>query len=183
MKLPFHVVQMLKSRSGIDFHQPADCDLLSLDIEGKTGVHIGSTTLKRLLGFAADERQPHATTLDLIARYLGYTHWDELVAVDDKGNSGFEATGDEVRSANLTPGAKVEMTYLPDRKVVLQYIGDNRYHVTVSQNSKLSVGDEVEIVSFVCHHPLLVINVCRDGVSLGPFTAGRVSGLQSVSIL
>ena len=126
MKLPFHILQLLKRKSGNDLRQPSDCEFLSLDIESKTGVHIGATTLKRLVGFAQDERTPHTSTLDAIARYLGYTHWDEVVAVDDKGNSGFEATGDEVRSADLAPGAKIEMTYLPDRKVVLQYSGAHR---------------------------------------------------------
>ena len=68
MKLPFHVIELLKRKSGNDLRLPADCELLSLDIQGKTGVRIGATTLKRLLGFAQDERTPHASTLDAIAR-------------------------------------------------------------------------------------------------------------------
>ena len=74
MRLPFHIVQLLKDKSANDLRQPSDCEFLSLDIESKTGVRIGSTTLKRLLGFAQDERSPHASTLDAIARYLGYAH-------------------------------------------------------------------------------------------------------------
>ena len=76
MRLPFHIVQLLKDKSVNDLRQPSDCEFLSLDIESKTGVRVGSTTLKRLLGFAQDERSPHASTLDAIARYLGYAHWD-----------------------------------------------------------------------------------------------------------
>ncbi|MBO6188751.1 MAG: hypothetical protein J6O23_09675, partial [Prevotella sp.] len=64
MKLPFHIIQLLKRKSGSDLRLPSDCELLSLDIESKTGVRIGATTLKRLLGFAQDERQPHTSTLD-----------------------------------------------------------------------------------------------------------------------
>ena len=78
MKLPFHIVEMLKRKSGSGLRQPSDCEILSLDIESKTGVRIGATTLKRLVGFAQDERTPHTSTLDAIARYLGYAHWDEL---------------------------------------------------------------------------------------------------------
>ena len=87
MRLPFHIVQLLKDKSANDLRQLSDCEFLSLDIESKTGVRIGSTTLKRLLGFAQDERSPHASTLDAIARYLGYAHWDELKDIEDKGNS------------------------------------------------------------------------------------------------
>ena len=70
MKLPFHIIQLLKEKSGNELRQPSDCEFLSLDIESKTGVRIGATTLKRLLGFAQDERTPHTSTLDSIARYL-----------------------------------------------------------------------------------------------------------------
>lgn len=183
MKLPFHIVQLLKGKSGSDLRQPSDCEFLSLDIESKTGVHIGSTTLKRLVGFAQDERTPHVSTLDAIARYLGYAHWEELSKIEDNGNSDFDSSDEEVRSADLQPDAIVEITYLPDRKVRMRYLGNNHYQVVESLNSKLQVGDELEIQNFVLHHPLLVLNVWRRGEPLGQFTAGRVSGLSSVRIL
>jgi len=183
MKLPFHIIQMLKRKSGNDLRQPSDCEFLSLDIASKTGVRIGATKLKRLVGFAQDERTPHASTLDAIARYLGFAHWDELSKIEDSGNSDFDMPDDEIRSADLQPGTSVEITYLPDRKLTFEYLGDNRYRVTNSQNSKLQKGDEVEIHHFVLHHPLLVVNVWREGGPLGQFTAGRVSGLSSIKQL
>lgn len=183
MKLSFHVIELLKRKSGSGLRLPSDCELLSLDIESKTGVRIGATTLKRLLGFAQDERQPHTSTLDAIAHYLGYAHWDELAKIEDQGNSDFDSPDGEVRSANLQVGCEVEITYLPDRWVVLFYLGNNRYKIQQSENSKLLVGDEVEILSFVLHHPLLVMQVWRSGQSLGQFTAARISGLSSVRVI
>ena len=183
MILPFHIVQLLKEKSGSDLRQPSDCEFLSLDIESKTGVHIGATTLKRLVGFAQDERMPHTSTLDALARYLGYLHWEELSQIEDRGNSDFDTPDEEVRSADLQPDANIEITYLPDRMVRMQYLCNNHYRIAESQNSKLQVGDEVEVQTFVLHHPLLVLNVWRHGESLGQFTAGRVSGLSSVKVL
>ena len=183
MKLPFHIIQLLKDQSANNLRQPSDCEFLSLDIESKTGVRIGATTLKRLLGFAHDEREPHASTLDAIARYLGYAHWEELSQIDDQGNSDFETPDGEVRSTDLQSGSCVEITYLPDRIVRMQYVGNQHYRVIESMNSKLQVGDEVEIQNFVLHHPLLVLNVWRNGEALGQFTAGRVSGLSSVKVI
>ncbi len=138
--------------------------------------------MKRLIGFAEDERTPHASTLDAIARYLGFAHWEELSQIEDKGNSDFDTTDEEVRSADLQTDAVVEVTYLPDRKVRMKYQGNNRYQIIESLNSKLLVGDEVEILNFVLHHPLLVLNVWRSGQTLGQFTAGRVSGLSSIVV-
>lgn len=183
MKLPFHIIQLLKVKSGNDLRLPSDCDYLSLDIESKIGIRIGATTLKRLLGFADDERIPHTSTLDAIARYLGYAHWEELSRIENKGNSNFYISDDEVRSADLQPDARVEIAYLPDRRVGMQYLGNQRYRIVESENSKLQVGDEVEILNFVLHHPLLVLNVWRNGKSLGQFTAGRISGLSSIKVI
>ena len=183
MKIPFNIIELLKRKSGNGLRLPSDCEYLSLDIESKTGVRIGATTLKRLLGFAKDERSPHASTLDAIARYLGYAHWNELSKIEDQGNSDFSSSDDELRSSDLQIGQEVEITYLPDRHVVLTYHGCNRYTVRVSENSKLQVGDEVEILNFVLHHPLLVMQVWRNNEPLGQFTAGRVSGLSSIKIL
>jgi hypothetical protein len=135
------------------------------------------------VGFAQDERTPHTSTLDAIARYLGYAHWEELAQIEDKGNSGFDRSDEEIRSVDLQRGAFVEITYLPDRMVRMQYLGNQHYRITKSQNSKLQIGDEVEILNFVLHHPLLVLNVWRGGESLGQFTAGRVSGLSSIKIV
>ena len=182
MRLPFQIVQLLKDKSANDLRLPSDCELLSLDIESKTGVRIGATTLKRLLGFAQDQRSPHVSTLDAIARYLGYAHWDELKDIEDKGNSDFETTEDEVRSDDLVPGRLVEFEYLPDRRVRLKYLGSRRYLVMESQNSKLLADDEIEVLNFVLHHPLLVLQVWREGKSLGQFTAGRISGLSSITV-
>ena len=183
MRLPFHIIQLLKEKSGNALRIPSDCEYLSLDIESKTGVRIGATTLKRLVGFAQDEREPHTSTLDAIARYLGYAHWEELSQIEDNGNSDFDAPDEEIRSADLQPDANVEIAYLPDRRLKLQYLANQRYRVVESENSKLWVGDEVEIQNFVLHHPLLVLNVWRNGESLGQFTAGRVSGLSSIKIV
>lgn len=183
MKLPFHVIELLKRKSENDLRLPSDCELLSLDIQSKTGVRIGATTLKRLLGFAQDERQPHTSTLDAIAHYLGFAHWDEVMKIEDQGNSDFNNSSDELRSDSLQKGDCVQITYLPDRKLVFEYQGNGHYHVVESQNSKLQVGDEVVIQNFILHHPLLVAHVWRNGDSLGQFTAGRVSGLSSIKVM
>lgn len=182
MRLPFHIIEMLKRKSGSDLHLPSDCEQLSLDIQSRTGVRIGATTLKRLVGFSQDERVPHASTLDVIAHYLGYAHWDELAQIGEKGNSDFAAFDGEIRSVDLQPNVYVKITYLPDRVIRMQYLGNQHFRIAESLNSKLQVDDEVEIQSFVLQHPLLVLNVRRAGQSLGPFTAGRVSGLSSIEV-
>lgn len=182
MTLSPYVIELLSKQCARPIHIPSDCEYLSLDIQSKLGIRIGATTLKRLLGFVADERQPHASTLDAIARYLGYTDWQQLALEDEKGNSGFEVTDEEIRSADLVIGINVEIKYSPGRTVVFGHLGDSQFKVLDSQNSKLQAGDLASIQNFILHHPLFISSVIRDGKDLGQFTAGRVSGLSSIRV-
>ena len=163
---------------GNDIRLSRDCELLTLDIESATGEHIGVNTMKRLLGFITDERMPRTSTLDVIAHYLGFAHWEELIEIEDNGNSDFNGSDDEIRSADLQVGCKVEITYLPDRQVVFSYLGGNRYRVVQSLNSKLLAGDQLTLTHIVRGYPLLVAEVIRDGQNLGAFTAGKAQGID-----
>ena len=78
MKFSPYVTGLLKQKSNRDFRISGDCEYLALDIESVTGEHIGMNTLKRLLGFINDEREARISTLDVIARYLGFENCHHL---------------------------------------------------------------------------------------------------------
>ena len=178
MKFSPYVTNLLRQKSKKDFRQSADCDYLALDIESVTGEHIGVNTLKRLLGFINDEREPRIFTLDVIARYLGFDNWDVLSIYDNKSNSSFESSSEEIRVSELSEGQCVQISYLPDRRLVMAYQGNGHFLVQLSENSKLLVGDELTLTHIVQGYPLLVTEVIRDGKSLGPFTAGKAQGIR-----
>ena len=178
MKFSPYVTTLLRQKSGKDFRLSADCEYLALDIETVTGEHIGVNTLKRLLGFIGDERTPRVSTLDVIARYLGFDSWDVLSIFDAQSKSSFESSTKEIRVGDLPVGQRIQINYLPDREIVLAYLGGNRFRVEQSINSKLTVSDELTITHIVQDYPLLVSEVVRDGNSLGAFTAGKAQGIR-----
>ena len=180
MQLPFHIIELLRAKSGSDLRIPADCEQLALDIESRMGVRLGATTLKRLLGFTNDERTPHTSTLDIIAQYLGFDHWEALSQADAIHNSGFDTVTGELRTDDVEIGDTITVSYLPDRTVTMEYHGHHKYYVTDSENSSLLVGDYLEIYHFVPRHPLLISHVWRDEQDLGAFTAGRTGGITSI---
>lgn len=178
MKFSPYVTDLLKQKSNRDFRLPSDCDYLALDIESVTSEHIGVNTLKRLLGFIDDEREPRTSTLDVIARYLGFENWDVLKTFDDRSNSSFEPFSEEIRVNDLPVGQCIQISYLPDRQIEIEYIASNRFRVRNSLNSKLRTDDELTITHIVGGYPLLVSEVIRDGKSLGAFTAGKAQGIR-----
>ena len=179
MKLSPAITELLSKQCGRVIATPADCTLLALDIESATQERVSVNTLKRLLGFIDDERESRITTLNIIARYLGYEDWDALKLIDNqKGNSVFDEEKDELHSTQLVIGTMIEITYLPDRRLIIKYLGGNSYLIVESQNSKLLSGDLLHIEHIVRGYPLLVSEVVCDGASLGSFTAGKAQGIN-----
>lgn len=178
MKFSPYIQERLEETCGHVLRTPADCEFLVLDIESRTGEHIGINTMKRLLGFIDDEREPRMTTLDIVARYLGFDAWETLKVFDDRSNSSFETGENELRTDNLQVGQRIQVEYLPDRRYVLEYLGDQQFLMQTSENSKLQAGDVLTVTHFVEGYPLLIESVVRDGQSLGAFTAGKAQGIR-----
>ena len=178
MTLSPFVIGLLRKKSGSDLRTSRDCEVLAYDIESALGEHAGVNTMKRLLGFIADERTPRVSTLDVIARYLDYENWDALRLADENiSNSGFD-DADEYLACRFSIGQQVSITYPPNRSLVIEYLGDNQFRVNASENGKLQEGDLLTLTHLVRHYPMIVSDVIRDGQSLGSFTAGKQRGID-----
>ncbi|WP_221412371.1 hypothetical protein [Dysgonomonas sp. 520] len=177
------IKKLLENKLGKDIRYSSDIEHLSFDIEQHTNQRIGVNTLKRLLGQIEGVKEPRLYTLDTIARYLNHKNWDELLeSLDQSGNSDF-STIEEIEVTKLSMGDKIQFTYTPDRSVTVKFIENNRFEVIESQNSKLQIGDIIEVNHFVLKYPLMANDVIRNSVSLGKFTAGKVSGITSLKIV
>ncbi len=173
------IQEQLKRKSGLDLCGPSDAERLALDIETITGEHMGVNTIKRLLGMIDDEREPRVSTLSIVARYLGYADWEELVLFDKGSNSAFNDDDEGVLTASSLPkGSIVKVSYSPDRELRFCHLHDGRFLVEQSVHSKLQVGDEISLTHFVKGYPLLVNEVTRGGKSLGRFVAGKERGID-----
>ena len=178
MKFSPFVIEKLREKSGNEIRLSRDCELLALDIESVTGEHIGMNTMKRLLGFIADERTPRTSTLDVIARYLGYDNWDTLrLADENSSNSSFDDR-DEYLACYMEKGQRLLISYPPNRSLTIEHLDSNRFQVVESENSKLLAGDQLTLTHVVRGYPLLVAEVNRNGQNLGAFTAGKEQGID-----
>ena len=183
--------QHIEEKLGKTIRYPSDYEQLAYDIERATKQRISTNTIKRLLGAIESVREPRLYTLDVIAAYLGFENWDVyVVSLSKEGNSQFEKSdavdGDicqEVAVANLKEGIKVEFQYYPDRKIVLEHLAGKEFRVVGSSNSKLRLGDVVEVSNFYLNYPLIINRVMRDGLNVGRFTAGKISGLTYLKLL
>ena len=176
--------QMIRERFKAPIQYPQQCEALALAIQESTGQTLGITTLKRMLGFVTGPASPRPSSLDIIAQYLGYPDYN-LLAKDlgeDCEISDFR-TVESIASIDLEPGEQVQITYHPNRLLVLSYLGDNLYLVNEARGSKLFKGDKLLIAGFYVGFELLITDVERAGKHLGSYQAAKQGGLTSVEIL
>lgn len=182
--LPLSIIEQIKQKSGMDFTRAKDFEVLSESFPAND--RLGVNTLKRLMGYAKEPITARKTTLDALAHYLGHTSWDDLTGQQPSDSDWIEQAvcADEIRV-----GSTVAAEWLPNRKIRLLCVGENRFLVTESQNGKLLAGDEISIHHFRLDYPLEVSHIVRQGQTLRDadgnelcYIAGKQNGLKSFTI-
>ncbi len=178
------IKQMILEKFNSPIQYPQQCEVLALAIQEETGQMLSTTTLKRMLGFVNGPANPRPSSLDIVAQYLGYPNYN-LLAKDlgeDADISDFRVV-ESIDSADLVVGEQIQITYHPNRVLVLSYLGDNKYLVNESRGSKLLKGDKLMIAGFYVGFELLISDVERDKQHLGSYQAAKHGGLTSVEII
>lgn len=150
---------------------------LSDAITEKTRQYVSPTTLKRVWGYLHDYNSPSKYTLNVLSRYLDYADYDSYCNKQkDKAVSTFFCY--TYGTENLTEGDELEISWEPNRKILLCYRGDKTFEVISSFNAKLSVGDKLQTLCFIEGEPITFSNVMHNGKGPYGYTAGKMSGIH-----
>ena len=158
---------------------------MSIVIERDTGEFVSSSTLKRLWGYVSLKPIPRVATLDVLCRFIGYPSfaaWREALKHSPDFESGFFSTT-YLLSDDLQSGEKLLIGWDPNRLVTLEYLGENRFRVLQSVNSKLRDGDEFMTSQFLLGYPLFIDHLDRADGPTPSFVAGKISGLNRLEKL
>lgn len=171
----------VEKRYGHSVDSRTDFMCLAIDIERVTHEHIAENTLRRLWGRLRGYDTAFTRTLDVMSRYVGYAHWVSFCD-DIKRNAGRESdivSGKlSVKSADLEPGDRIRIGWLPDRLCVVEYIGGLTFKAIQTQNSTLQVGDTFECNIMLKDYPLFVDNLVHGGELCQRYAIGIDSGLK-----
>ena len=164
---------------------PSDFNQLQQDIKAKLPQSaINATTLKRLFGYdkTNEESFIRLYTLDVLSRFLGYGNWnaylEHLRLLEGSGSGDFK--GDEINADDLRIGDTLRIAWQPNRKSTLKYLGNQKFEVTETENSKWQVGDTFLCKHFMMGKPLYVDNLTgKDGVlKSAMYVVGEKGGVQ-----
>lgn len=177
-----NIITLLEEKCGDQLTSSSACERLALDIEYSTGERLGFTTVKRLLGFTSEQAAPRQSTLEILARYLGYNSYKELEdAIKGRGDSDFSNNVETIISSRLPAQAEINLSYSPNRSLKLKHISEDEFIVTESINGSLKPGDLIYVDSFTTGLPMIAKEVVRNGDHLGRYVAGEKFGINLVN--
>ena len=149
---------------------PSDFELIQQDIKAKLPQSaINAKTLKRLFGYdkTSEESCVRLYTLDVLSKYVGFDNWSAYLehqyVMRIGGSGGFK--GKKIKADDLTIGDTLQISWWPNRKSILKYLGNQRFEIIETQNSKWQVGDTFLCRHFIMNIPLFVDDLTdKDGV-------------------
>lgn len=179
------IKEKIEEKFGQSVRYAKDCEVLANDIYKHTNQNISGSTIKRLFGLIKGIQEPRLYTMDLVANYLGYSTYDELINefnIQTDNSSAFESIG-ELSVTTIEIGTCIKFGYEPFRELTIQYQGNSLFQVLSSQNSKLKKHDVIRLNQMVLHYPLFITEVFRENRMLGKYIAGKISGITFIEEL
>lgn len=172
--------EKIHKRYGQSIRYPKDCHALAEEISNVSKAKISASTLKRLYGFVKGASQePRLYTLDLIAAYLGYKTWEELVRSLDPNKQEEAREIEKIRPSQIPQGHVLLIEYAPGKKIRLKRTSES-FRVLSSNDKKLLPEDEVEFKVVELYYPLTFSKVWRRSEPLGTVQLATVSGVTSI---
>lgn len=162
---------------------PKDFDALREMIFLRLHILVSSTTLKRIWGYIDDNVCTRRSTLDILARYIGYADFDayENGTVGDAA----ELPSNPVMARRidvdeqLQPGDMIRLTWQPGRVCDVAYRGNRAFCVVASQCTRLKAGDTFKCSLMIEDEPLYIdMLVTADSAAPIAYVCGKKSGIH-----
>lgn len=167
---------------GRNIKTPRDFEFLRQNIYSRINILLSTSTLMRLWGYINEDVAPRISTLDTLARFIGF---NDYTAFEDSVNRGGEAESNPVynRSINvikdLHTGDRLMFTWLPNRSCLVEYTGNLSFKIMESKNTRLSPGDTFQTGIIIEGEPLYLDCLCqKDTKQPSAYVCGKKNGIN-----
>jgi len=159
---------------------PKDFEFLRERIYARLHILVSRTTLMRLWGYVDEDVKPRKATLDILSHFLGYEDWDAYCQNSrlPKEQQSAPVMSRRLSVANeLVSGDRLQLTWQPDRTCDVKYLGDQRFVVTASENTRLREGDTFECSLIIEGEPLYLDNLKQGEQPAIAYVCGKKTGV------
>lgn len=180
-------IENLRNEIEVAIHRrlatPKDFEALREMIFLRLHILVSATTLKRIWGYIDDSVSTRRSTLDILARYIGYVDFDAyengmVGDIAESPSSPIMARRIDV-DEQLQPGDMIRLTWQPGRICDVEYRGDRVFCVVASQSTRLKAGDTFKCSLMIEDEPLYIdMLVTADSVTPTAYVCGKKSGIH-----
>ena len=174
------LLNRLSSAFGRTLSTSADYQHLSEIVSKRVGQYVSATTLKRLGGYLNEPVEPRRSTLDLLSRSLGYRDFTDFAdnRSQTQGDSDPSA-GHWLDVSGMRRGERIELTWFPDRRCVIRFLGDDLWEILESEATRLTAGQRFRCSHIIEGEPLQVLLLASElKPSPAAYVCGRVRGVR-----
>ncbi len=173
----------IEEKFGKPVRYAKDCDVLATSIFAFTSEKISCSTIKRLFGIIESENEPRLYTLDILAKYLGYVNYDQLLNEFNPNRMLQSQSIEAIHVSNLKAGDIVRFSYAPNNVVSAKYTNNEVFQIVESTDEKIQTGDILVFKKMGVHMPLFASWKSFESRIVKNIILGRISGITSIEIL
>ena len=161
----------------------ADFDFLSGAIWERTHEIVSASTLKRIWGYVDGPVSARQSTLDILSQFIGFKNLDGFLEHITPESGSDRVTGQHIKTEDLEVDDRVYVSWKPNRRCTFRYLGDFRFIVEQSENSKLKVGNTFRCGLFILGEPLYLNDLVQGNNPPVAFVVGNKGGLCELELL
>lgn len=182
MKIPQEYINQIQQFVPFDLTTSIGCTKMAHEMNNSFKASVSPNTLKRAFGVIKSSSTTSKYTLNLIARYVGFSSWENFIKEEPSNSSTFNNLN-ILSLDTIEVGQSVKFTYPPNRVVIIKCIEHQKFCVTQSLNSKIKEGDIVIASQIITRHPFHITSIIRNNTKLGSFSAGIHEGIDSIELI
>ena len=168
----------IEAALGVAVSASGDFEVLAREVFERTHEVVGINTLKRIWGHGNyGVEKPRRSTLDVLARFVGFADYSTFLRYND-GLTSDKVMTRHIVTKHLARGLTVELQWLPDRRVLVEHLGNTQFVVREVEHSKLQVGDTFFCNMIIEGEPIYLSNLTREGMSPTAYMAGKQAGVH-----
>ncbi len=163
-------------------------ELASL-IEEKCKEHVSITTLERLWGYSTrNANNMSERILDIIAKFVDAKGWHHFCHTprNNKESELFRNDG-IINCSKLEKGTRLRLGWMPDRICEIEYLGNNRFIATRTENTSIKQGDSFSCLLIQKGRELYMDYFTHSGERVNDsnarYVVGQINGLSIVEFI
>ena len=174
------IQEKVEERFGKPIRYAKDCEVLSVSIHAFTGEKISCSTVKRLFGLIESDNEPRLYTLDILAQYLGYINYDNLLQEFNPNQSDLSQSIETIASKDLKIGDTIRVKYSPNRFLAANCVEVGVFRIMESNDPKILQDELLTFNNIGRNLPLFASWRSSKNGNAKNIVLGKISGITSI---